>query len=162
VPHESRLTRELRALLHSRRVAALGTITDEGSPFVSMVPFAMVPDLGCIVIHISGLAAHTRYLLARPAVSLLVVQPEVPGEPVHALPRATLEGQARVPVSGSETWRACRVAYLQRFPEAQPMTELGDFMFVAIALKGARQVAGFGSARSIDEEELRLALTPPR
>ena len=162
MPHESRLTRELRGLLHSRRIAALGTITDEGTPFVSMVPFAMVPALGCIVIHISGLAAHTRYLNARPAASLLVVQSEAPGEPVHALPRATLEGQARILEPDSDAWRACRAAYLQRFPEAQPMTELADFMFVAIDLKGARQVAGFGSARSIDEEELRLALTPPR
>jgi hypothetical protein len=42
------------------------------------------------------------------------------------------------------------------------MTELADFMFVAIQLQGARQVAGFGSARSIDDEELRLALAPPR
>lgn len=159
--HESRLTRELRALLHSRRVAALGTISDEGKPFVSMVPFAMVPALGCIVIHISGLAVHTRYLHARPAASLLVAQGEVPGEPVHALPRATLEGRARTPAPDSEDWSACRAAYLQRFPEAQPMTELADFMFVAIELKGARQVAGFGSARSIDEHELRLALTPP-
>ena len=90
------------------------------------------------------------------------MQAEVPGEPVHALPRATLDGRARILEAGSEAWRACRFAYLQRFPEAQPMTELGDFVFVAIELKGARQVAGFGSARSIDEEELRLALTPPQ
>lgn len=161
MPHESRLTRELRALLHSQRVAALGTITDEGTPFVSMVPFAMVPELGCVVIHISSLAAHTRYLHARPAASVLVAQSEAPGEPVHALPRATLEGKARILEPDTEDWRACRAAYLHRFPEAQPMTELGDFMFVAIEMKGARQIAGFGSARSIDEHELRLALAPP-
>lgn len=160
MPHESRLTRELRALLHSRRVAALGTISDDGTPFVSMVPFAMVPALGCIVIHVSGLAAHTRYLQSRPAASLMVAQGEVPGEPVHALARATLEGQARALAPDSDDWRACRAAYLQRFPEAQPMTGLGDFMFVAIELNGARQVAGFGSARSIDAPELRLALAP--
>lgn len=162
MPHESRLTGELRALLHSRRVAALGTISDDGTPFVSMVPFAIVPQLGCIVIHISGLAAHTRYLNARPAASLLIVQAEVAGEPVHALPRATLEGRARILEPDSDDWRACRDAYLKRFPEAQPMTELGDFMFVAIELRGARQVAGFGSARSIDEAELRLALSAPK
>jgi putative heme iron utilization protein len=157
--HESGLTRELRALLHSRRVAAMGTISDEGAPFVSMVPFALAPALGCIVIHVSGLAAHTRYLNARPAVSLLVMQGEVPGEPVHALPRVTLDGLARILEPGGEDWRVCRAAYLQRFAEAQPMTQLADFMFVAIDVKGARQVAGFGSARSIGEEELRLMLT---
>lgn len=160
MPHESRLTRELRALLHSRRVAALGTISDEGAPFVSMVPFALAPEAGCLVIHVSALAAHTGYLDARPAVSVLVMQSEVPGQPVHALPRATLEGRARILEPDSENWRVCRDAYLQRFPEAQPMTGLADFRFVAIELKGARQVAGFGSARSIDEEELRLALIP--
>ncbi len=158
--HESRLPRELRALLHSRRVAAMGTTNDEGAPFVSMVPFALAPALGCVVIHVSGLAAHTRYLNARPAVSLLVMQGEVSGEPVHALQRATVEGQARMLQPGSDTWRACRAAYLQRFPEAQGMTQLADFQFVAIEVKGARQVAGFGAARSIDEEELRLALAP--
>ena len=40
------------------------------------------------------------------------------------------------------------------------MTQLGDFRFVAVEVTGARQVAGFGSARSIDQEELRLALGP--
>lgn len=158
--HESRLTRELRALLHSTRVAALGTTSDEGHPFVSMVPYAIVPELGAFAIHVSGLAAHTRFLAARPAVSLLVTQREAPGEPVHALPRATLEGQAKPLEPESDDWRACRAAYLQRFPEAEPMTQLGDFRFVAIEIKGARQVAGFGSARSIDEEEVRLALRP--
>ncbi len=158
MPHESRLTRELRALLHSRRVAALGTIGDDGAVFVSMVPFALEPALGCLVIHVSGLAAHTRNLQDRPQVSLLVMQSEVPGAPVHALPRVTLEGTARGLEPGSLDWHACRDAYLARFPEAEPMTQLGDFMFFAVQLTGARQVAGFGAARSMDEEELRLAL----
>jgi hypothetical protein len=30
-----------------------------------MGPYAVVPSLGCLVIHISGLAAHTRNLQAR-------------------------------------------------------------------------------------------------
>lgn len=160
MPHESRLTRQLRALLHSHRVAALGTVSDEGSPFVSMVPFALAPGLGCLVIHVSALAAHTGYLNARPAVSVLVMQAEVAGEPVHALPRVTLEGRARMLEAGDPAREACRAAYLQRFPEAEPMTQLGDFRFVAVEVTGARQVAGFGSARSIDQEELRLALGP--
>ena len=95
MPHESRLTLELRALLHSQRVAALGTIEDDGNPFVSMVPYAMEPSLGCLVIHVSGLAAHTGNLQVRPNVSVLVMQAEVEGEPVHALPRVTLDGLAR-------------------------------------------------------------------
>ncbi|MFC5523231.1 HugZ family protein [Polaromonas jejuensis] len=164
MPHESGLTRELRSLLHTQRVAAMGTTSDAGSAFVSMVPYAIVvalePALACLVIHVSGLAVHTRNLQARAQVSLLVMRPEVPGEPVHALPRVTLEGLAEVLEPGSPAWRACRAAYLQRFPEAEPMTGLGDFMFVAVHAKGARQVAGFGAARSLDADEVRLALAP--
>jgi hypothetical protein len=42
------------------------------------------------------------------------------------------------------------------------MTQLGDFKFVAIEVHGARQVAGFGSARTIDRDEVRLALAAPQ
>ena len=156
--HISRLTGQVRSLLQARRVAALGTIGDDGGPLVSMVPFAIEPRHPCLVIHVSDLAAHTRNLQATPRVSLLVTQSEEPGEPVHALPRVTFEGIAGVPPRDGPLWQACRAAYLERFPEAEMMTQLGDFKFVAIELKGARQVAGFGSARSIGEEEIRLAL----
>ena len=77
--HESRLTIALRSLLQSQRVAALGTIDEAGAPYVSMVPYAMTPSLGCLVIHVSGLAAHSRNLQAMPNVSLLVMQSEVRG-----------------------------------------------------------------------------------
>ena len=158
--HEPRLTRALKKLLNTQRVAALGTIDDAGAPFVSMVPFAIEPQLHCLVIHVSGLAAHTRYLQARERVSLMVMQSEVAGEPVHALQRVTLEGAAKVAERGSAKWAACRAAYLARFPEAEPMTELSDFKFVPIKVTGARQVAGFGAARSLDEDEIRLVLGP--
>jgi putative heme iron utilization protein len=94
--HESRLTVLLRELLQSRRVAALGTIGKSGEPFVSMVPFAIEPTGGYLVLHVSGLAAHTGNMLDHPHVSVLVMQSEIPGEPVHALPRVTLEGRASV------------------------------------------------------------------
>ncbi len=138
----------------------MGTTGDEGVPFVSMVPYALAPSLGCVVIHVSGLAVHTRHLKARPDVSLLVMRPEVEGEPVHALPRVTLQGQARVLQTNTPAWEACRAAYLHRFAEAEAMTQLGDFMFFAIQPSSARQVAGFGAARSVDEEELRRVLGP--
>ena len=159
--HVSRLTQQLRSLLQSQRVASLGTIADDGAAFVSMVPYASEPNQGCLVIHVSDLAVHTRNLQARPRVSLLIMQPEVPGEPVHALPRVTLDGFATVLERQSRGWEQCRTAYLERFPEAELMTQLADFKFVGIEVKGARQVAGFGSARSIDEEEVRLALAAP-
>lgn len=158
--HESRLARELRTLLHSRRVAALGTLdaADPAQPFVSMVPYAVWSGGGALVVHLSGLAAHTGNLQAQPRASLLVMAAEVAREPVHALQRVTLDVLAHTPERGSADWQAARSTYLDRFPEAAPMTELGDFRFVLLQPQGARQVAGFGAARSVDAQELRAAL----
>jgi hypothetical protein len=160
--HEPRLTQALRTLLSTKRVAALGTLDADSLPFVSMVPFAVEPASAQLVIHVSGLAAHTRNLQASPRVSLLVMQTEVAGEPVHALPRVTLEGLAVVLERDSAEWLQARNAYLARFPDAQPMTELGDFMFVGIVVQGARQVAGFGAARSLDAQTVEAVLRPAR
>ncbi|MGH8821188.1 MAG: HugZ family protein, partial [Rhodoferax sp.] len=159
MPHEARLTRELRTLLHAQRTAALGITGDDGAAFVSMVPFALEPASGCLVIHVSALAAHTGYLQARPRVSLLVMQAEVAGEPVHALPRVTLEGKASMLAPNGAKARACRTAYLTRFPEAEFMTQLGDFRFVAIRVTRGRHVAGFGAARDVEREEVKRVMS---
>ena len=159
-PHEPRLTRALRALLQTQRVAALGTLDANGKPFVSMVPFAIEPTAGALVIHVSLLAPHTRNLLTDPAVSLMVMVPEVAGEPVHALPRVSLEGVAERLQPESADWLAGRHCYLARFPDAEPMTQWGDFSFVRSQVLGARQVAGFGAARPLDADEIAAVLRP--
>ena len=156
--HESRLARALRELLTDCRVAALGTLGEDGLPSVSMVPYAVEPGHALLVLHLSALAAHTGNLQRQPLASLMVMQPEAPDQPVHALPRITLQVRADTPAAGSALHTACRHAYLARFPEAEPMTALGDFRFVVLHVLGARQVAGFGAARTVDADELRLAL----
>jgi heme iron utilization protein len=163
MPPEHGLSRALRELLHSQRTAALGTLDADGAPFVSMVPFALSTEGASpgLVLHVSALAPHTGHLQRHPRVSLMVCRAEVSGEPVHALPRVSLDAAARLLAPGSDEAAACRRAYLQRFPEAEPMTQLGDFRFVRLDLLGARQVAGFGAARSLGVDELLRALTPP-
>lgn len=159
--HLPRLTQALHALLWRQRVASLGTMNQDGTPFVSMVPFALEP-VGCVVvIHVSGLAPHTGNLHRSPRVSLLVMEAEVSGAAVHALPRVTLEGNAHVLFANNPQWELARTCYLARFPEAEPMTQLGDFSFVAIDLSGARQIAGFGAARSVDALTLAQVLRLP-
>jgi len=160
VPHEPRLTRNLREMLNTQRVASLGTLSAKGTPFVSMVPFAIDPEAVCLVIHVSLLAPHTRNLLTHPVVSMMVMQPEVAGEPVHALPRVSMDGTAARLKPESPNWLSARSAYLARFPDAEPMTQLADFSFVAVYLTAARQVAGFGAARSLEEDDLAALLRP--
>lgn len=159
--HEPRLVRALKDLVRSQRVASLAVVDDQGLPAVSMVPYACVPSEACWVIHVSALAAHTRCMQAHPDVGLLVCEPEVAGQPVHALQRLSVQARAELLVRESATWQACRQAYLARFAEAQPMTALGDFSFFKITPLSGRHIAGFGAARSVSQQELRQLLGSP-
>lgn len=162
MPHEPRLMQSLRALLASRRTAALGTTPENATagaaPLVSFVPFALDADSGTLVLHVSGLAAHARNLQAHADVALLVTADEAGAESVLGLERVTITGRAAVLAREADT--AARLAFLARFPEAEPMTHFGDFRFVAITPLHARHVAGFGAARDVDQDELRAVLRP--
>jgi len=147
----------LAGLVRSRTVAALGTL-HAGAPFVSMVPFAVLPEGDAFVIHVSRLAAHTRDMIDDPRVCLLVMQPENEGVAAQALARVSIQGEAREMEQGSDKARACREAYLARFPEAAPLTEFADFSFFAIRPSRARFVAGFARAMSVTAETLAKAL----
>lgn len=157
---EHSLTRALHELLLARRTAALGTRDEQDGVFVSMVPFAIDGEAQELLLHVSALAAHTGNMQRHPRVSLLVCAAEPDGEPVHALPRVTLDAITETLAPDSAAAHRARTVYLNRFPEAEPMTALGDFRFVRLRLLGARQVAGFGAARSLPADEVRRALAP--
>lgn len=147
----------LASLVRSRTVAALGTL-HAGAPFVSMVPFAVLPAGDAFVIHVSRLAAHTRDMLDDPRVSLLVTQAEGEGVPAQALARVTIVGEARELEKGSAEERVCREVYVARFPEAEPLTGFGDFSFFAIRPARVRFVAGFAQAMSVTAGTLARTL----
>ena len=153
--HEHRLTQALRTLLHEQRVAALGTLSPQALPFVSMVPYAPDPETGCVLILVSQLAAHSRHLRTQPMASLLVTETPAPHGPVHALARATLSVRAHMLEPDDPQVAIARRHYLTRFPEAESIAQLGDFRWVQLHPEGARQVAGFGAARDVDAATLR-------
>lgn len=168
MPHESRLQQSLRQLLADQRTAALAFQPLAASsapgylaaPDLSLVPWAWSGEFSCLVLHVSALASHTQAMELHPAVSLLMSRPESAGEAVHALERISIQGVASTPPRDSGLWQGARSSYLERFPEAEPMTALGDFRFVCITPQGGRHVAGFGAARDVDEHDLIAALNP--
>lgn len=141
----------LKTLLETQPVAALGTLHD-GEPTVSMAPFALLPEGAGLAIHVSRLAAHTQDMLDNPAVSLLVTAMPIPGQPVHALPRATLQGQARQCPAEAEEYVEAKQAYLARFPYSEAMFQFADFSLFVIEVRSARFVGGFGQAASVTAE----------
>lgn len=148
----------LRDLVTGRSTAALGTLHD-GAPYVSMVPFAMLQDGSAFVLHVSGLAAHTKDMLAEPRVSLLITAAETAGVPPQALPRVTILGSAQKIANDSPDYLVARQLYLSRFPDSAAMFQLGDFSLFVIIPSEVRWVAGFAQARTLSPAAFSKALT---
>jgi hypothetical protein len=147
------------AALLAAPVAALGTLHD-GAPFVSMVPVAPAPDGSGLLIHVSGLAQHTRDLVADARMSLLFTAPLTEDQDPLALPRVTLQGAAEAIAADSGEYEQAAGAYLARFPQAEMTLGLGDFSFFRLRPATGRLVLGFGRALSLDAAQIRAALSP--
>jgi heme iron utilization protein len=152
----------LRALLAAQPIGALGTLRApaagrgaagdgglDAEPVVSMVPVAWLPGRAQALIHVSALSPHTRDLLERPRVSLMLVAPRSAGDNPLALARVTLQADAARIAPGTAEHEAARAAYLARFAEAAQTFELADFSLFVLAPRAVRFIAGFGRAHAV-------------
>ena len=148
----------LRDLLYTQQVASLGTL-HQGQPYVSMVPFALLPVGTDFIIHVSQLAAHTKGMLASPQVSLLVIAPPTPGVIAQELARITVQGEAVQLAGGTPEHAVAKAAYLSRFPQSELMFGFSDFSLFAIMPGSIRFVGGFAQATTISPETLAEVLS---
>ncbi len=135
-------------LLHGASSGALATHSTQlpDYPFASALPF--VPDENhCPVFLLSGLAEHTKNLIANPRASLLVTGGDA--ENVLTAPRMTIVGDVLRIDATSEL--AAR--YVRYQPDATQYLELGDFAFFRLQPKRARYIAGFAQMGWIEEAE---------
>ncbi|MEM7695806.1 MAG: pyridoxamine 5'-phosphate oxidase family protein [Pseudomonadota bacterium] len=139
-----------RALIHTAREAALGTLGASGTPHVSHVACVPLPD-GSPAIFVSDLALHTKFMRADPRASLLFVAP--PEADTNARGRITLEGTL-APVADRGLARA---RFLRRHPDAAMYVDFTDFHFMRLAPSSAYLVAGFGRITALDP---KLLLSP--
>jgi putative heme iron utilization protein len=147
----------LGELLRSRRTAALGTLHD-GEPAVSMVPFGVAADGASFLIHVSGLAQHTRDMRRDGRVSLMMVEDEsAPTSPL-ALARVSIRAIAVEIIRDSGEYVSGRSAYLGRHPDAEELFGFGDFALFELRPVDARFVGGFARAFHVSAEELAAAL----
>jgi heme iron utilization protein len=147
----------LRDLVRTQQVAALGTL-HAGQPYVSMVPFALLPGGVSFIIHVSQLAAHTNDMLAHPQVSLLVIAPPTHEVMAQELTRITVQGEAVQLPAGTPEHAAAKAAYLARFPQTEMLFGFSDFSLFAIVPESIRFVGGFAQASTISPETLASVL----
>ncbi len=135
---------EARSVLRQCDFGALATLSAKlpGHPFVSHVPFALDAEVRPVLL-LSGLAEHTRNLLADARVSLMAT---LPGPEPQSQPRLTLMGEA-API---EPPRALLDRYLRYHPEAAAWIGFGDFRFFRLRPQRVRLISGFARAGWIE------------
>lgn len=129
-----------RSLLRRSRQGALATLmADGGDPYCSLVNVASHAD-GSPILLISGLAVHTRNILADSRVSLMLDE-RAEGDPLEGS-RVMLAGRAEQ--AGADDLPVLRRRYLSAHPSAEAFVNFNDFSFFRIRPSGAHLVAGFG------------------
>lgn len=161
LPKDNR--RALRLVARGCRKAALGTIlAGAETPYVSLVTVAFDLDMAPLLL-LSGVADHTRNLMADDRCSLLLDGTDGHPNPQTG-PRVTLTGRAeKLP---PEADGALRARFLARHPGAALYAGFGDFALWRMTPARAHFVGGFGRAVWFDApfgltsdtvEELRAA-----
>ncbi len=151
-------TQSLHTLITTQHLAALGTVQG-GEPFVSMVPFAIEPNGGKLIIHVSTLAAHTKHMLENARVSLMVMAAPSPDVSAQATARVTIQGVATQLDKASSEYEEAKTVYVERFPQSLDLFGFADFSLFAIAPTSARFVAGFAQAKTLGAEDFCAALS---
>ncbi len=140
----------VRRLIRAARSASLATITSGdcgGSPFASLVTPATAPDLSLLLL-LSDLAEHTRYLRHDPRCSVLITAPKEANNP-QTTARVTVNGLA-----GLVTEPSFKARYLARHPYAAFYADFGDFNVWRINITTASFVGGFARAARLRADEL--------
>lgn len=141
---------QLRALVLNQQVASLGSLRS-GAPQVTMVQYAVEPDLSSFYLHLSTLAHHTGNILADPRVSLMVMERFHGDDPQTMARVSIMASAAALPAAGPE-YQRIKGLYLEKFPAAARSFQLGDFSLYRLTPNGGRFVAGFGQIYNLKGE----------
>lgn len=145
-----------RRLVRCAFKGSLGTLARSGGhPYTSLVAVATAAD-GAPLLLLSGLAEHTRNLIADPRGSLLIDGTR-PGPGALTEARVTLVGTlCKVEELGAAAAEGARARYLSRHPDAQAYIDFADFALYRLEPEWAHLVAGFGRIERLGRGDVLL------
>jgi heme iron utilization protein len=124
-----------------------GVAAQSGHPYASLVTVAATPE-GEPLLLLSGLALHTKNLVADPRASLLIDATSLAGDPL-AGGRLTILGR----LARTEQPNA-RARFLRRHPAAAQYADFGDFAFYQMTVERAHYIGGFGRIVGLASNQL--------
>ena len=146
------------------RTVFLATASSTGEPEASVVAAALDAH-GAFLIHVSGLAAHTRQLRETGRASILLAEDEAVMTQPLARRRLTWRCTAEFLPPADPRFPTAVEAMRARFGATLELTlTLPDFHLVRLAPQGGRLVAGFGETYEVDPADWTklTALAPTR
>ncbi len=155
VPEPS-LAERARTLALLGLIGSLSTHSQKfpGFPFGSMMPYT-ADDLGRPIFFISSMAMHTQNLRQDPHASLLIVQPDVTGDPLGAARLTLLGDVTEVPAA------EVRELYLSRYENAKFWQDYTDFAYYRLQVAAVYFIGGFGVMGWISSEDYGSAQPDP-
>ncbi|EFM11185.1 pyridoxamine 5'-phosphate oxidase-related FMN-binding protein [Paenibacillus curdlanolyticus YK9] len=154
-PDLAKMQQQFSSFISSMKSLTLGTINEEGKPFLSYAPFAL--HQGKLYIYISRIAQHYRHLEANPSADVMLIEDESRSANLFARQRARFACTA-INV-GNEGCEPIFALLEQSFGEPMigMLRELDFSLFELIPLEG-RYVVGFGQTFDIDVTGERFEL----
>lgn len=149
---------EARTLLSSSTVATLATLSEDGTPWASMVVFGTCAD-GAPVIFVSTLAEHGRNLEREPRGSLSVMAEIGDAPDPLQVGRVTLAGRWEKPEGARE--EEARAAAYAAMPYGRTYAKMADFSLYVLNVDRVRWVGGYGIMGSDDAAAYAAAEVDP-
>ena len=131
----------------------MATLSEDGQPHASYTPFCL--DGTDYLILISELALHTRNLLARPQLDIMLIQDESDASQLFARNRLTLSCDAgAIAADTSEHARMLDKFQSRHGKTVELLRQLPDFHLMRLRPGAGRFVMGFGQAYELGGKKL--------
>lgn len=139
----------VQELINASKSIILATVDAEGNPNSSYAPFVQVDQTFYILV--SFMAKHTKNLADGRKTSVMFIEDESATKQIYARERLTLEATTSQIERDSEVWNAA-VAKLREThgKVVEVISEMGDFILIALQPVKGSYVNGFGSAYFVD------------
>ncbi|ROH90591.1 pyridoxamine 5'-phosphate oxidase [Chryseobacterium cucumeris] len=135
----------VQELINASKSVILATVDAEGNPNSSYAPFVQVDQTFYILV--SFMAKHTKNLADGRKTSIMFIEDESATKQIYARERLTIDATTSQIERDSEVWNAV-VAKLREThgKVVEVISEMGDFILIALQPVKGSYVNGFGSA----------------
>lgn len=140
---------KVKELIDRTKSVILATVDAEGNPNSSYAPFVQVENTFYILV--SFMAKHTKNLSEGRKTSVMFIEDESATKQIYARERLTLEAATSQIERDSETWNTVVTKLKEDHGKVvDVISEMRDFILIALQPVKGSYVNGFGSAYFVD------------